>query len=99
MASYNFEAIRSYSFSGKDHAREPLYSNSVVIACWLQSTIKQNSVPGQLAWVQSSIFWQNFLMLIYQKNKRIKIYHIKGIGCPLLISINIAVIFDQGTEK
>ena len=23
------------------------------------------------------------------KNKRIKIYHIKGIGCPLLISINI----------
>ena len=32
------------------------------------------------------------------KNKRIKIYHIKGIGCPLLISINI-VIFDQGTEK
>ena len=28
------------------------------------------------------------------KNKRIKIYHIKGIGCPLLISI-----FDQGTEK
>ena len=29
------------------------------------------------------------------KNKRIKIYHIKGIGCPLLISI----IFDQGTEK
>ena len=32
------------------------------------------------------------------KNKRIDIYHIKGIGCPLLISINI-VIFDQGTEK
>ena len=32
------------------------------------------------------------------KNKRIKIYHIKGIGCPLLISINI-VIFDQETEK
>ena len=32
------------------------------------------------------------------KNKRIKIYHIKGIGCPLLISINID-IFDQGTEK
>ena len=23
------------------------------------------------------------------KNKRIKIYHIKGIGCPFLISINI----------
>ena len=23
------------------------------------------------------------------KNKRIKIYHIKGIDCPLLISINI----------
>ena len=35
---------------------------------------------------------------ILKKNKRIKIYHIKGIGCPLLISINI-VIFDQGTEK
>ena len=32
-----------------------------------------------LAWVQSSIFWQYFLMLD----------HIKGIGCPLLISINI----------
>ena len=23
------------------------------------------------------------------KNKRIKIYHIKGIGCPIFISINI----------
>ena len=32
------------------------------------------------------------------KIKRIKIYHIKGIGCLLLISINI-IIFDQGTEK
>ena len=32
------------------------------------------------------------------KNKRIKIFHIKGIRCPLLISINID-IFDQGTEK
>ena len=30
------------------------------------------------------------------KSKRIKIYHIKGIGCPLFISINI---FDQRTEK
>ena len=29
------------------------------------------------------------------KNKRIKRYHVKGIGCPLLISINI----DQETEK
>ena len=29
------------------------------------------------------------------KNKRIKRYHIRGIGCPLLISINI----DQETEK
>ena len=29
------------------------------------------------------------------KNKRIKRYHIKGIGCLLLISIN----FDQETEK
>ena len=26
---------------------------------------------------------------ILKKNKRIKIYHIKGIGCSLLISINI----------
>ena len=32
------------------------------------------------------------------KNKRIKKYHIKGIGCPSLISINI-VISDQETEK
>ena len=32
------------------------------------------------------------------KNKRIKIYHIKGIGCPLLILININ-IFDKGTAK
>ena len=37
-------------------------------------------------------------MLILEKNKRIKRYHIKGIGCPLLISINI-VIFDQETEN
>ena len=29
------------------------------------------------------------------KNKRMKRYHVKGIGCPLLISINI----DQETEK
>ena len=34
----------------------------------------------------------------FLKNKKIKIYHIKGIGCPLFISINIA-IFDQGTEE
>ena len=27
------------------HAREPLYSNSAVIAWWLQSTSAQNSVP------------------------------------------------------
>ena len=32
------------------------------------------------------------------KNKSIKRYHIIGIGCPLLISINI-VIFDQKTDK
>ena len=32
------------------------------------------------------------------KKYRKKIYHIKGISCPLLISINID-IFDQGTEK
>ena len=38
-----------------------------------------------IAWVQSSIF-SNANILI---NKRIKLYHIKGIGCPLLISINI----------
>ena len=29
------------------------------------------------------------------KNKTIKIYHIKGIGCPLFISINIA----KGMER
>ena len=34
-------------------------------------------------------------MFIGSENKRIKVYHIKGIGCPLLILI----IFDQGTEK
>ena len=32
------------------------------------------------------------------KNKRTKRCHIKGIGCPLVISINID-IFDQETEK
>ena len=32
------------------------------------------------------------------KNKIIKRYHIKGIGCQLLISINID-FFDQETEK
>ena len=35
---------------------------------------------------------------ILKKNKRIKRYHIKGIGCPLLNLIDI-VIFDQETEK
>ena len=28
------------------HAREPLYSNSAVIARWLQSTSAQNNVPN-----------------------------------------------------
>ena len=32
-----------YSFI---HAREPLYSNSAVIVCWLQWTRAQNSVPS-----------------------------------------------------
>ena len=31
------------------------------------------------------------------KHKTIQRYHIEGIGCPLLISINI--VFDQETEK
>ena len=35
---------------------------------------------------------------ILKKNKRTKRCHIKGIGCPLVISINID-IFDQETEK
>ena len=35
---------------------------------------------------------------ILKNNKRIKRYHIKAIGCPLLILIDI-VIFDQETEK
>ena len=35
------ELYRNY-----DHAREPLYSNSTVIALWLQSTSVQNSVPS-----------------------------------------------------
>ena len=35
---------------------------------------------------------------ILKKNKRIEIFHIKGIGCSLLISINID-IFDQRSEK
>ena len=38
-------------------------------------------------------FWQYFLII-----KRTKRYHIKGIGSPLLISINID-IFDQETGK
>ena len=28
------------------HAREPLYTNSAVTMCWLQSTVAQNSVPS-----------------------------------------------------
>ena len=52
----------------------------------------------RLPWVQSSLLWQYFLSYAYiLKIKRIKRYHIKGIGSPLLISIN--VIFDQETEK
>ena len=37
-------------------------------------------------------------MLIFLKIKRIKRYHIKGIGSPLLILINIDE-FDQETEN
>ena len=47
-----------------------------------------------LAWVQSSILWQYFLSYANILKKRIKRY-IKGIGSPLLISIN----FDQETEQ
>ena len=32
----------------KHHAREPLYSNSAVIARWLQSTSAHNGVPSCL---------------------------------------------------
>ena len=39
--------------------------------------------------------WATFSNAYILKNKRIKGYNIKGIGCPLLISIN----FDQETEK
>ena len=39
-----------------------------------------------------------FAIFSNAKNKRIKIYHIKGIGYPLLTLINI-VIFHQETEK
>ena len=42
-----------------------------------------------VAWFQSSIFWHLFSNANILKKKRIKVYHIKGIGCPLLISINI----------
>ena len=35
---------------------------------------------------------------ILKENKRIKRYHIKGIGCPLLILIDI-VIVDHETEN
>ena len=40
----------------------------------------------------------NIANVLKKKNKRIKRCHIKGIGCPLLILIDI-VIFDQETEK
>ena len=33
------------------------------------------------------------------KNKRIKIYHNKGIGCPLLISINIGILTKERKNK
>ena len=36
---------------------------------------------------------------ILKKNKRIKIYHIKGIGCPLLISINIDICHFLTKER
>ena len=48
-----------------------------------------------LVWVQSSILWQYFLSYAYILNKRITRYTIKGIGSPLLVSIN----FDQETEQ
>ena len=48
---YLFPAISTllaWSAFSNYHAREPLYSNSAVIACWLQSTSAQNSVPSCL---------------------------------------------------
>ena len=48
---------------------------------------------GRLAWIQSSILLQYFLCYAnILKIKIIKIYHIKGIGSPLLISISIVKI-------
>ena len=47
-----------------------------------------------LAWVQSSILWQYCLSYANTLKKRVKRY-IKGIGSPLLISIN----FYQETEQ
>ena len=41
-----YERGFNFFFSGEGHAREPLYSNSAVIAWSLQSTIEQNSVPS-----------------------------------------------------
>ena len=39
------------------------------------------------------------MLIFFKKNKRIKIYHIKGIGCPLLILINIDVSFLTKERK
>ena len=45
-----------------------------------------------------AIFSNANIANILKNNKRIKRYYIKGIGCPLLILIDI-VIFDQETEN
>ena len=36
---------------------------------------------------------------ILKKNKRIKIFHIKGIGCSLLISINVSFLTKERKNK
>ena len=52
-----------------------------------------SSSLGPVVKILAIFSYANFL-----KNKRTKRCHIKGIGCPLVISINID-IFDQETEK
>ena len=48
-----------------------------------------------LAWVQSSKLWQYFLSYSNTLKKGIKLYNIKSVGSPSLISI----IFYQETEQ
>ena len=79
MTNFNQRNLREHY----DWLKTVLFESSPAIGHFVSQNKFQ---PIRLAWVQSPIFWPIFADANILKNKWIKIYHIKDIGCPLLTS-------------